>query len=848
MSVSCAWYKKGKIKQIFDLDELSEDQDGETVVERVRGHINSDVLEPSDVLQQCLESLDADEDEEDNLSSAYNFIEVCTAGPSRNDPTPGGSSTQRPPLVLDDDDNEQEEEEDETAGKVLFTDEDMALVAATVWTNNRRLGVEGAPKGPLGAVRNRDGLVVRFVGYTGKLSSIDRALEIPGFRDKLRLSYHNTRALLQQVDSLPERAEWEERWVLFKDRPGEKHLVQFHNIIQAIRALLGNPQHADKIVYWPRHLFRDVSRQQRIYSEMWTGQWWHAVQSLLPVSTAVAPVIIATDKTQPTQFSGNKSAYPVYMTLGNIPHSLRRKPSEHACILIRYLSCDKISSKGISEHKQRALVHQLFHALVRMIVEPLVKAGKEGIEVTSGDGTVRRVHPILAAYVADYPEQCLVTCSKSGTCPKCQVPESRLESPTPDLPRTKHWTLDVLQRARKKAKGKSNSHAFTQACQDLNVSRYTIHPFWRDLPYTNIHSCITSDVLHQLYQGVLKHVVEWCTYLIDERELDHRIRCLPPAYGIRHFKNGISALSQVSGTERKHIAQILLACLVGKIPHKVMLTFRSLLDFIYLAQYTAHDANTLLYMEKALKTYHSNKAVLVELGICDHLNIPKFHSLQHYVKCIEQLGATDNYNTEASKHFHIDYAKAGWRASNHRDAQPQMVRWLARREKMAFLSSSIRGHLVSAAPDSENNSSAAGVVEEPIASSSRCSGRIKLSKHPSIPLQPLPTIVDRHQCPGFKESLAQYVYRLKNGRPLTTSQLPDALNNMPINRLDVFHGFKFEPTSLSDDIEETDAVKAKLAKGEQPARFDTVLVLQGEDAEATGLQGTYLYILVLNLI
>lgn len=71
------------------------------------------------------------------------------------------------------------------------------------------------------------------------------------FREKLGLSYHNSRALLQRVDSLPERAEWEERWVSFKDRPGEKHLVQFRNIIQAIRALLGNTQHADKIVYRP---------------------------------------------------------------------------------------------------------------------------------------------------------------------------------------------------------------------------------------------------------------------------------------------------------------------------------------------------------------------------------------------------------------------------------------------------------------------------------------------------------------------------------------------------------------------------------------------------------------------
>ena len=29
-------------------------------------------------------------------------------------------------------------------------------------------------------------------------------------------------------------------------------------------------------------------------------------------------------------------------------------------------------------------------------------------------------------------------------------------------------------------------------------------------------------------------------------------------------------------------------------------------------------------------------------------------------------------------------------------------------------------------------------------------------------------------------------------------------------------------------------------KGERPARFDTVVVMQGKDAEATGLQGEYI--------
>jgi hypothetical protein len=47
------------------------------------------------------------------------------------------------------------------------------------------------------------------------------------------------------------------------------------------------------------------------------------VQGLLPLGSTLAPIIIATDKTQLTQFSGNKKAYLVYLTLGNLPRSFR---------------------------------------------------------------------------------------------------------------------------------------------------------------------------------------------------------------------------------------------------------------------------------------------------------------------------------------------------------------------------------------------------------------------------------------------------------------------------------------------------------------------------------------------
>ena len=121
-------------------------------------------------------------------------------------------------------------------------------------------------------------------------------------------------------------------------------------------------------------------------------------------------MIIATDKTSLTNFSGGKSAYPVYLTIGNIPKAMRRKTSHRACVLLAYLPVDKVEkAEGEIKADVKVKTYQLFHDSMRKILEPLIVAGKNGVEMTGGNGEVRKVHPILAAYVADYPEQCLVT-------------------------------------------------------------------------------------------------------------------------------------------------------------------------------------------------------------------------------------------------------------------------------------------------------------------------------------------------------------------------------------------------------------------------------------------------------
>ena len=90
----------------------------------------------------------------------------------------------------------------------------------------------------------------------------------------------------------------------------------------------------------------------------------------------------------------------------------------------------------------------------------------------------------------------------------------------------------------------------------------------------------------------------------------------------------------------------------------------TLLDFIYLAQYPAHDSDTLQYLQEALDQFHKNREYFIITGIRKDFNIPKFHSLLHYIEAIKLFGTTDNYNTEMFEWLHIDFAKHGWRASN----------------------------------------------------------------------------------------------------------------------------------------------------------------------------------------
>ncbi|PVF91686.1 hypothetical protein CPB86DRAFT_719004, partial [Serendipita vermifera] len=605
----------------------------------------------------------------------------------------------------------------------------------------------------------------------------------------------------------------------------------------------------DALEFAPRRSWQDENRQSRLYSEMLTGEWAWQTQSKLPAGSTLIPVLLGSDKTHLTVFAGDKKAWPLYLSLGNIKSSIRNKPKNRAWVLVAYLPI-----AHFTDHKSlhTTLQNRLFHQCMSVILEPLKHIPSEGLRMVDSMGAVRLCFPTLAAYLADYPEQVLINVAASNASPTTTAAYHDLGAPVLFPPRTKDYILRAIDRVKAKA-DPANVEAYQREAKLIGLNGVD-QPFWKDLPGYTPNLCVAPDILHGVHRFWRDHVLKWVIYLVGEEELDRRVKAIQPVIGFRHFKNGISHLSQWTGREDRELQRILLAAIAGapSINREILHALRGIHDFAYLAQYHSHCEDTLRYMKEALNAFHSNKKQFIDCnarrgqkGVLSHFNIPKLYALLTFVGHIRQMGACPQYSTEVTESCHQIMAKQAYRATNKRDYEKQMCRYLDRSDRISLLKEVLhwwrkqekRDILEDAIKDysSDYQTLARALLledaDEEMVSHSRSKGRghIWLNLKPHHSKRSLEDLASIYSLPRFLRDFATFLSS-SNASPWATSdKIVDTWLNCRIQ------------LPLVQDEDEQAAVRTVQALPPSSSlpygRCSCVLITEDEDALPTGING-----------
>jgi hypothetical protein len=511
-------------------------------------------------------------------------------------------------------------------------------------------------------------------------------------------------------------------------------------------------------------------------------------------------------------------AYPIYLTIGNIPKDIHRKPLHHAQILIGYIPITKLAAITSVTARHHILAN-LFHTCMQTVLGLIAVYGETGLPMMSGDGIWHRCHPIFAIFVGDYPEQTLMTCTYYGQCPKCKVPPGLLGEYQTFPPCVQSSVINMYLSADADMRG------FYSACREEGIKPIH-HPFWESFPLADIFLSVTPDILHQMLQGMVKHLIFWLASVFRPAVMNARCWAMPPNHKTMLFTKGIAKISQLSGQEHKRLCCILLGLILdlpasdGWDPSHIVRTVRALMDFLFIAQYQCQTSDTIQQIEDCLSVFHENKNVFPDLGVREHFNLPKLHSLSHYTSSIRLFGTTDNYNTKQSERLHIDFTKYAYRASNCKDKYFQMTKWLERREKVQLHATLIDWRK----QEHHQSSLSCNLIGPPHA----CSLTAKMAQNPSRRVSFNDLAAD-YGAFHFQDALGDFIAQVNNpGAAASTLHNHSRNTLIPFSHVPVFHHFKFTENG-NDESQIVDAMHARPEQRDScgriiPLRFDTIIV------------------------
>ncbi|KAN0138098.1 hypothetical protein V8E53_003987 [Lactarius tabidus] len=552
-------------------------------------------------------------------------------------------------------------------------------------------------------------------------------------------------------------------------------------------------------------------------------------------------VILGSDKTTVSVATGNVEYHPLYLSIGNI-HNKAQRGHRNGVVPIAFLAIPKGNREFDNDPAFRKFKQQLYHSSISAVLESLHRGMDAPVVCRCPDGHYRRVIYDIGPFIADYPEQVMLSGVVQGWCPRCTSKSSNLDR---ERGRRTRALTDLLV----------DTPEFSSAeLWDQYGINNDIIPFTNDFPHADIHESLSPDLLHQIIKGSFKdHLVSWIgkyivrTYgksrgqeILDD--IDKRIAMTPPFPGLRCFKQGWR-FKQWTGDDSKALMKVYIPAIADYVHPQVVMCLSAFLDFCYLVRRSEFGRSDLIAIKKALNIFHSTREIFRTSGVRRKgFNLPHQHSMVHYVHLIEEFGAPNGLCSSITESRHITAVKDPWHRSNRYEPLGQMLLTNQRLNKLAsartcFIARGMLPEEQMMAPNPKpvrNNEGGDGAVDGDIL------GEIALAirPQPGYPAD-LQSLAEHLNTPNLPLLASQFLFnQLHPDGPSADEQPLEDLPNIP-SQISVFHSAHaifHAPSDVSGSHGmHRQIIWATPSWRRKEAQYDCVLIV--EDQDKPGMRG-----------
>ena len=394
-------------------------------------------------------------------------------------------------------------------------------------------------------------------------------------------------------------------------------------------------------------------------------------EETLPHGALVRPIIGISDQTHLSNFSGDKKAWPVYITIGNINSKTRNSPTTMAILLLALLPVPPkfTQQSAAADDRQHQINADSLQGVFRLIFDPLQDVVDEGSLMDCGDGKVRRCFPVLAAWIADHVEHVGLNGLKSHGCPKCEVQLEDLETSPREVRRTAPRDYEsYAKHALEYRRSKDRTSLESLQSAGIKIERNV----FIGLSRVNVGELHKPDLLHNIYLGLFKHLMLWVEAFLKkhrrEQAFDDVWKSLPPYPGFFVPKKAYREITQWQGKEMRNLGRCVSGVLASALrdpdpaqqqPFKRALAcVNSLVDFTLIAQYRSHTVETLNYMDGYLDEFHRTKDVFLEFRVSKRIQAEvnvRDETLRHeQAKRANALETTKAKRAQIAEDIHVE--------------------------------------------------------------------------------------------------------------------------------------------------------------------------------------------------